>query len=154
MLQKSLAFSGEGEKSSLACAEAGPKAGQLLRAAHARPSGTASHARSARGRPSSEGEGGHRLLGGFLGIQMKFYETALCFLACTGTNYSMAKELIFSSCQHSLFFGVHHCILWEFCPCQRRSDFRPIDTCCILVQNAEEISRRKLLPLPCIAVAS
>ena len=54
----------------------GSKAGQLLMAAHTRPSGTA--LRSARARPSSKGEGGHHLFGGFLGIRMKFCETALC----------------------------------------------------------------------------
>lgn len=73
----------------------GSKAGQLLRAVHTRPSGTASLLRSAVPRFSSEGGGGDRLFDGFLGIQMQFYETELCFLACTRTNYSVAKELIF-----------------------------------------------------------
>lgn len=120
----------------------GSKAGQPLRAMHTRPSGTALLLRSARPQPSSEGDGGDHLFGGFLGIQMQFYETELCFLAYTRTSYSMAKELIFLSCQHSLFFGIRHCGLLELCPSQRRPSFKPIDKLCILVQN-EEISRKK-----------
>lgn len=96
LLQKSLAFSEEEEKSNLACAEAGIK-GRSVAQGRASSSEWNCLARAVCQGSSllRGGGGGHRLVGGFLGIQMKFDETALCFLACTGTNYSMAKELMF-----------------------------------------------------------